>query len=190
MPPTHQTQQCRPPRPRGQRGRGRQARSVNARCPSLAVAPRSSVRMDAASIAAVSLFGRQPKFGILWSAERGSTARRAPGGSARSCSWSGRAGCGAHLGGGGTLLIGSTWPRCGRGAGPDHSSRGSPATANSAGVIGHWCMGGLGLPVAIRDPRPGRYGGTRKLMSSTQPQHLCWICRVFGFPCGCAKFGV
>ena len=26
-------------------------------------------------------------------------------------------------------------------------------------------------------------------MSSTQSQYLCWICRVFGFPCCCVRFG-
>jgi hypothetical protein len=32
--------------------------------------------------------------------------------------------------------------------------------------------------------------GRGKLASSTQLQHLCWTCRVFGFPCDGVTFGV
>jgi hypothetical protein len=69
--------------------------------------------MHAASIAAVSLFGREPKFGILWSAERAEVPRGVHLADRRDRAL-GLVGvcCGARLGGGGTLLIGTAWSRC------------------------------------------------------------------------------
>ena len=146
--------------------------------PSSRLRPGRRSGWDAASVAAVSLFGREPKFGILWAAGRGCTARRRVGWRDRGL---GLVGLLAARLGGGRSLIGTTWSRC-----VANRSRRVRRQRRSAGVVAVARV--VGLPVAIRDPRPGRYGRTRKLMSSTQPAHLRWICRTFGF-CGCAKFG-